>query len=177
MKKFIRICCCLCMLTVLFSFLGLRAEASEIDSECDIIDDKANYLIPYNGPMTRDPVGTEYLLFSMNFTNVNGLKTTRSSPGNKFFEKEDIPSDDYLYYVGKITSKYGTKAGICFYDSGDGIFITEHSTGFSSGVTTNSPYLSPSNLRSEAAHFGFVKDESGSGNASGYVQFYHFDTF
>lgn len=124
---------------ILFNLVPSVASATEIEpNEMIITADPSEWLIPYQGIMPREPAGLEYLLFTMSASQLtNELLTTRTS--GKYFEKDQIPSDGYLFYTGKLTAKNTrAAAGICYYIYATGKFSSIHETSFPSDKVTSS---------------------------------------
>lgn len=127
--------------------------------------------------MPREPAGLEYLLFAMSASQLtNELLTTRTS--GKYFEKDQIPSDGYLFYTGKLIAKNThAAAGICYYIYATGKFSSIHETSFPSDKVTSSGYLLPSNLSNGYVYFGYIKNVNVTGYVNGYVHFYYLDMY
>lgn len=178
MKKIFALILLLCIMQNCF----LCVFATEID-EGGIHDQTGEILpdveyIPVN-PGKRDPVGTEILLVSLNAATVTDTLNTYNKQTNNYrsFNKSDLDSDSYLYFVGKMTHTDGlsVRVGVCYYNPLTGLFKKDLYCNFSSGSSQMSPYFNVSDLSSSRAYYAFVTNYSGVGAVSGWLQVYEVD--
>lgn len=162
-----------CMLLNLVPSVANAAEM--VESKSIVYADPAEQLLPYQGIMPREPAGLEYLLFGMEANQLTSKLLTTNNSG-KFFVKSQIPSDGYLFYVGRLTAnKTHAAAGICYYSTSSGEFVSIHETDFPSNTATSSGYILPNNLRDNRAYLGYIKNVDVAGYVSGYVHYYYLD--
>ena len=161
------------LLIIALNFPCIIANAADIAPDTNIIYNTEYTLTPYEVSPSRVAPGLEYLIFRMDVTNLISLKSTYGT--GKYFYKDTIPSDGYLFYVGKLTSSGGSiDVGIGFKNSANGEIVSVHESSFTSGQVSYSNNISPSNLRNNIMYLGYV-DGRTNGPISGYVQYYYND--
>lgn len=167
----------ICVILGFILMCPVESLAEVASNETIVMADPSERLLPYQGIMQRDPAGVEYLLFPMEARNLtNYLLTTRGT--DKYFVKEDIPDDGYLFYVGELRADdTSAAAGICYYNMPAGENVSVHETSFPSDVTTSSGYISPSRLRSGLSYLGYIKNLNATGEVSGFVHYFYLDMY
>lgn len=174
MKKTLRIACCLCLSILMFNFISLSAKAVETDSSETIIYNPANYLPSYPRDKARVAPGMERLLFQMKAVSLTGLRSSYAA-GN-YFDRESLPADSYIFYLGKLTGNSPSiSAGICTKNVATGETFAEHRTYFPAGQFTESKNIAVSSLSPGRTYYGFINEHTGSNPINGYVQFFYWD--
>lgn len=169
-----RITALLISVCVLFSLLTTYASAAALGVEDSalLIDDERNYLNSYIPTRNARVLGLENRLFNVTASSLTQLITTRGS--NKYFYGDILNSNGDVYYVGTLSTYYGTSAsaGFCVYDQVNAEYIAVHRTWFSDDEFTVSEMIPTDEFDDDEKYFGFINGRN-TGGTSGTVQFWY----
>ena len=169
-----RITALLISVCVLFSLFTTFASAATlgIENHETLIDDERNYLYSYTPNRNTRVLGLENPLFNMSASSLTQLLTTRGT--NKFFYGDKLNSNGDVYYVGTLSTYYGTHvyAGICVYDQVNHTNISVHRTMFSDDEFTVSEMIPTDEFDDDEKYLGYING-TGSGGTTGTVQFWY----
>jgi hypothetical protein len=172
MKFTIRLVTLMCTVAMLVSCILFPASADAVAGNEPFRLGRPDEMLSEIPQIAREAPGLEQLLFTLYGSNVSSLLSTYGT--SKYFIKDDIPTNGYIFYVGKLSSTYYSEAGICYIAS-DGERTAVSRTTFKPDVVTTSSNYSPAKLRSDRKYYGYIKRASGTGTVSGYVQYYYLD--
>lgn len=163
----------MCTIAMLVSCILFPASADAVAGNEPFRLGRPDEMLSEIPQITREAPGLEQLLFTFYGKNVSTLLSTYGTP--KYFVKDDIPTDGYIFYVGKLSSTYYSEAGICYIDANSNERVPVSTTTFKPDVITTSSNYSPAKLRGDRKYYGYIKRASGTGTVSGYVQYYYLD--
>lgn len=187
MKRYLAV---VMVLIIMISTMSFAVDAASSNSAylggiedqtgCILPDDDESFALTAGTRVeTREMMGTEHLIVTLNAERVTDLLTTYGVQwaDNKSFTKADISDDGFVYYIWSMSNTMDcqSKAGICYYWGIFDTFYSVHASYSPSGVVGYSSNISKSFFDASKVYYGFVKNEEGEGVTKGWLKIYYFD--